>query len=100
MMHVRLSPLARRDLVDVWTYVAVEASEARADAVVDQIVGALEMLAAHPGIGRLRPEFGSDVRSFPVAGYVVYYRADATLLVARVLHGKRDQAAAWHETGA
>jgi plasmid stabilization system protein ParE len=48
-------------------------------------------------MGRLRPEFGDGVRSFTVENYVVYYRHEGDVLVARVLHGRRDQTAAWSE---
>lgn len=48
-------------------------------------------------MGRLRPEFGEGVRSFAVENYVVYYRHEGDVLVARVLHGRRDQTAAWSE---
>jgi plasmid stabilization system protein ParE len=37
------------------------------------------------------------VRSFVVESYVIDYRSDQNLLIARVLHGRRDQAAAWSE---
>ena len=98
-MRYRLSPLAERDLVELWAYVAAEASDERADRVVETIVGALEMLASYPRAGRLRREFGSAVRSFPVAGQMIYYRPSDVLLVARILHGRRDQAAAWNDGG-
>jgi plasmid stabilization system protein ParE len=48
-------------------------------------------------MGRARVEFGAGVRSFVVESYVIYYRGDRELLVSRVLHGRRDQAAAWSE---
>jgi plasmid stabilization system protein ParE len=46
-------------------------------------------------MGRRRPEFGSDVRSFVVENHVIYYWPGDDLLIARVLYGSRDQAAAW-----
>ncbi len=46
-------------------------------------------------MGRIRLEFGEGVRPFVVEKYVIYYRERAELLIARVLHGHRDQAAAW-----
>ena len=49
-------------------------------------------------MGRRRPEFGPDVRSFVVEKHVIYYRPEKELLIARVLHGTRDQAAAWQES--
>ena len=46
-------------------------------------------------MGRSRPEFGVGVRSFVVESYVISYQHDEEILIARVLHGHRDQAAAW-----
>jgi plasmid stabilization system protein ParE len=47
-------------------------------------------------MGRARPEFGIGVRSVAVANYVIYYRQEGNdVLIARVLHGRRDQMAAW-----
>ena len=96
-MPFRLSPLAERDLEEIWSYVAEDASPATADRLIDAIVDRFELLAEQPRIGRLRPEFGADVRSFAVESHVVYYRHDGDVLIARVLHGRRDQAAAWSE---
>lgn len=49
-------------------------------------------------MGRLRPEFGSGVRSISVESHVIYYRHDGEVQIARVLHGRRDQAAAWSDS--
>jgi len=73
------------------------ASPTTADRLIDAIIERFELLAEHPRIGRLRPEFGVGVRSFTVENYVIYYRHDRDVLIARVLHGRRDQAAAWSE---
>jgi toxin ParE1/3/4 len=94
-MPYRLSPLAERDLDEIWSYVAEDASPATADRFIDAIVERFELLAEQPRMGRLRPEFGAAVRSFTVENHVIYYRHDRDVLIARVLHGRRDQAAAW-----
>jgi plasmid stabilization system protein ParE len=79
-------------------YISDDSNEARADRMIDVIFERLAMLATHPRAGRQRQEFGEDVRSFSVAGHVIYYREDdGQLVVARVLHGNRDQIAAWNE---
>ena len=96
-MPYRLSALAEQDLEEIWSYVAEDSSPATADRLIDAIIDRFELLAAQPRMGRLRPEFGERVRSFVVENYVVYYRHDGDLLIARVLHGRRDQAAAWSE---
>jgi toxin ParE1/3/4 len=90
----RLSPQAEVDLLEMWAFVAADAGEERADSLTDEITDACWMLSEYPA-GRLRPEFGPGVRSFPVAGYIIYDSAADIVLIARVLHGRRHQAAAW-----
>lgn len=94
-MPYRLSTLAEQDLDEIWSYVAEDASPATADRLIDAIIDRFELLAEQPRMGRLRPEFGEGVRSFTVENYVIYYRHERDVVVARVLHGRRDQIAAW-----
>lgn len=95
-MPYRLSPLAERDLDEIWSYVAEDAAPTAADRLVDDIIHRFDLLAEQPRMGRARPEFGIGVRSFAVENYVIYYRREGNdVLIARVLHGRRDQIAAW-----
>jgi toxin ParE1/3/4 len=96
-MSYRLSDLAEQDLEEIWSYVAEDASPATADRLIDAIIDRFELLIEQPRMGRSRPEFDEGVRSFVVENYVIYYRHDGDLVIARVLHGRRDQAAAWSE---
>jgi toxin ParE1/3/4 len=96
-MPYQLSVLAERDLDEIWSYVAEDASPTTADRLIDAIIDRFELLAEQPRIGRLRPEFGPGVRSFTVENHVIYYRHESDVLIARVLHGRRDQGAAWSE---
>jgi toxin ParE1/3/4 len=85
----RLSTLAEADLDEIWLYVAGDGSVDAANRLVDDIVDGMVLLASHPKAGRLRDEIAPGLRSFPVEkGHV---------LIARVLHGSRDQAAAGEE---
>lgn len=93
-MPYRLSSRAERDLDEVWLYVAEDASPTTADRLIDEIVDRFDLLAEQPRMGRLRPEFGPGVRSISVENHVIYYRDDGQVQIARVLHGRRDQAAA------
>jgi toxin ParE1/3/4 len=95
----RLSALAEQDLEEIWSYVAEDASPAAADRLIDAMIDRFELLAEQPRIGPLRPEVGNGVRSFAVESYVIYYRHEGDVLIARILHGRRDQAAAWSESG-
>ncbi|RVU16947.1 type II toxin-antitoxin system RelE/ParE family toxin [Methylobacterium oryzihabitans] len=85
-------PLAREDLIEIWTFVADD-NEAAADALLDRIERGLRMLAANPQAGRARPELRPGLRSFPIGTYVVFYVAtDAGIEVVRVRSGYRDLA--------
>ena len=98
-MPYRLSSLAEQDLDEIWLYVAEDASPSTADRLIDDIIDRFNLLAEQPRMGRLRQEFGEGVRSFTVENHVIYYRHESEVLIARVLHGRRDQAAAWAESG-
>ncbi len=97
-MRYRLSELAENDLREIWQYVAADTSADRADQLLEAIGQRFEVLAEQPRMGRRRPEFGPDVRSFVVERHVIYYRPEKELLIARVVHGSRDQGAAWQES--
>ena len=97
-MPYRLSPLAERDLDEIWSYVAEDATPTTADRLIDDIIHRFDLLAEQLGMGRARPEFGIGVQSFAVENHVICYRQeDDDVLIARVLHGRRDQIAAWSE---
>jgi toxin ParE1/3/4 len=74
-MPYRLSALAERDLDEIWSYVAEDASPTTADRLIDAIIDRFELLAEQPRIGRLRPEFGPGVRSFTVENHVILWSA-------------------------
>lgn len=40
-----------------------------------------------------------SVRSIAVENYIIYYRLEGGVLIARILHGRRHQIAAWSEAG-
>ncbi len=68
---------------------------ATAQAFLEGAYDTFEFLAANPGLGRLRPEFGhQDLRSWRVSGfhrYLIFYRAlPGRIQIWRVLHGTRD----------
>jgi len=97
-MLYRLSALAERDLDEIWSYVAEDASPTTADRLIDDIIDRFDLLAEQPRMGRTRSEFGLGVQSFAVENYVIYYRHDGDVLIARILHARRDQMAAWSES--
>lgn len=90
---VVLSPLAEDDLVEIWCTVAADDIRA-ADKLIDELHQMTQLLVRQPMLGRLRPEFGPDVRSFPHGDYLVFYRpASQGVGIVRVVHGARDLSA-------
>lgn len=89
-LEVIRTPLARQDLLEIWTYIADD-SAAAADRMLDRFDAALRAIADHPAMGRARPELGAGLRSFPVGSYVLFYRPSATAIdLVRVLNSFRD----------
>jgi len=88
----RLSTAAVDDLVEVWSYVALESSATTADRLIDSIAERFTLIAAFPQLGRRRNhDLGLEVRSFPVGEYVIFYEIEhEDVLILRVLHGHRD----------
>ena len=90
MARVRRSRLAAADLLELWVHIARE-DVAAADRLLDRIDAVCTKLAASPALGRSRDELAPGLRSFPVARYVIFYRAhQGGIELARVLHGARD----------
>lgn len=90
MSLFRVADEAKADLHDIWMYVADDSVPA-ADRLIDGVLNKFPTLADFPGMGRSRPDLQSDLRSFTVGNYVIYYRPiPGGVEIARVLHGARD----------
>ncbi|HEY1977341.1 MAG TPA: type II toxin-antitoxin system RelE/ParE family toxin [Candidatus Baltobacteraceae bacterium] len=83
---------AASDLDHIWTYVEVHSGANVADDLVTRLNETLwSTVARQPRSGSQRPEFGADVRSFPIIPYVAFYEIEAKrVIVLRILHGRRD----------
>ena len=80
------------DIERIWQYVAGSSGVTIADRLIDKIDASLhQTIALHPNSGRLRPELGPEIRSFPIVPYVAFYQvAGRNVQILRVLHGRRD----------
>lgn len=89
-MTYRLTRRARRDVLDIWRYIAQD-NEAAADRFVDLSVRHFQRLGENPRIGRRRDELRSGYRSFPVGAYLIFYRvASPGVCIMHVVHWRRD----------
>jgi antitoxin ParD1/3/4/toxin ParE1/3/4 len=86
-----LSPQARLDLIDIWSYIAEDDIDA-ADRVRDRLHEAILKIAEMPGIGHLREDLADEpLRFWPVFSYLIIYRIEAEPLeIARILNSRRD----------
>ena len=90
MSSYRYSSDANADIDEIALYI-LDLNPVAANHFLDALEKTCDLLAAHPGIGRLRPEFGEGVRSFSVGNYLVFYTAAKDGIdVARVIYGGRD----------
>ncbi len=95
-MTYRLSGRARRDLLQIWNYIA-EDDEAAADRFIDLLVHHFQLLGQNPFAGRRRDELRSGYRGFPVGQYIILYRAtESHVQIMHVLHGRRDIESLFH----
>jgi plasmid stabilization system protein ParE len=85
------SPEARRDLLEIWEYIAQDNVDA-ADRVEQEIRETILMLAGNPEIGHMRRDLTSKaVRFRAVHSYLIIYDPDARPLeIVRILSGYRD----------
>lgn len=91
MRRVLFGLQARRDLDEIWTYIAQDSVDA-AEKVVDHVERAVRQLALSPGMGHQRRELrGRRYRVWAVHSYLMIYRyGPKTLTVVRIVHGARD----------
>lgn len=88
--EARLSPLARRQLADIWSFIAEE-SDRSADRVINGILDSIDLAAENPNIGSPRSDLQDQLRMLVVGSYLVFYRPEAEFIwVAAVVHGMRE----------
>lgn len=87
MAMVNKSDAAKDDLANIWLYIAEDSID-NADRFIDMLEQTLYLLATQPMMGRLRENYGCDLRSHPEGRYVIfYYPRDYGIEIVRVLHG-------------
>jgi toxin ParE1/3/4 len=88
--QLRFAPAAARDLQRISGDIKAVRGERFALAFVARLRRSLEGLVAFPRMGRRRPRFGSDVRSWAFPPYVAFYRQSGDdVEIIRIVHGRR-----------
>jgi toxin ParE1/3/4 len=90
MSSCRYSSDANADIEEIVLYL-FDLNPVAAHNFLNALEETCGLLAGHPLLGRLRPELGEGVRSFPVGNYLIFYAAAPHGIgVARVIYGGRD----------
>jgi antitoxin ParD1/3/4/toxin ParE1/3/4 len=91
MSEFILSPAARLDLIEIWDFIAQDNIDA-ADRVRDEMLEAMAMLAAEPGLGHYRKDLADEpLRFWRVYSYLIIYRPESRPLeIVRVLTAYRN----------
>lgn len=90
MSRYRVSPEARKDIKDIYRYIAKD-NPAAAGRLRDALYEKFRMLSRQPLIGEACDELFPGLRNFPVGNYVIFYTpTDRGVRIVRVIHGARD----------
>ncbi len=91
MSAYALTPSAKADIFDIWSYIASDSEDA-ADRVEHAIYAACAFVAEAPMRGHSRPDLTArSLRFWTLTRYPNYNRPEtAPLQVVAVLHGKRN----------
>ncbi|MCM2476251.1 type II toxin-antitoxin system RelE/ParE family toxin [Rhizobium sp. CG5] len=89
MLSIIRTDRADEDLIEIWSYIAVENMSA-ADRVLDAIEARWDNLARHPYSGVARDDIAPGIRHLVSGEYLTLYRlSDSAIEIVRVLHGRR-----------
>lgn len=86
-----LSPEADGDLQDIFLFTRETWGESQAERYLRGLYDTFQLLADHPGIGRIRPELNAKIRSFPYQRHIIFImQVEERTAIVRVVHGSRD----------
>lgn len=89
-MNFAFTPDAQVDLLDIGETIARD-NPKRAASYIDELLGRTARIAEQPELYRLRPEWGSDVRSARFGSYLILFEmSEEGVTILRYLHGRRD----------
>ena len=88
---VRLTPLARADLGEIWDYTAETWSPQQAERYTDLIIDAFDDIETAPLRGTDMSDLRAGYRRWSIGQHYIFYReTDTTIEVVRILHHVRD----------
>lgn len=90
MSGFRLTPRAKRDVAEIYRYIARDNTSA-AERFVSDLFDLFQSLGRNPKIGQKRPDLRPNLRSISHGHYVAfYYGTKSAAEIVAVVHGARD----------
>lgn len=90
-MAYQLTPLAERDLEDIWRFGASTWSENQADKYLDELLSVFELIARWPNFAPLRDIFEPPVHMHVHHQHVIIYNLSGDdVIIIRILGGKQN----------
>lgn len=87
----RFTAPASRDIESILDYIADNSNFDSAERFLNKLNQKCTNLARFPNLGRKRDQLSPSLRSFPMDGYLIFYRLiEDGIEVARVISGNRD----------
>lgn len=78
-------------MLDIYAYTEETWGEPRAVSYLYGLYEIFDHIGRHPLMGRLRPELGEAMRSFPHGAHVIFFMPwQGEVAIVRVLHGAVD----------
>jgi toxin ParE1/3/4 len=85
--NYHLTADAQSDLIEIRRFTVKQWGDNQSQKYLSELRQTIRLLAEIPSLGKLRPDIGSDVLSFPHVSHVIYYLiAERQLIVFGILH--------------
>jgi toxin ParE1/3/4 len=91
MKVIRLTPLARVDLDEIWSHTAKTWGREQAEAYLLGMNATMQLLAKHPKLGRNIDDIRQGYFKFPAASHILIFRMSPEAMeIIRILHKSMD----------
>jgi toxin ParE1/3/4 len=91
MNSIRLTPQAKADLDEIWSYTAKQWNIDQAEAYMRALGSTFQLLVLNPGLGRSIDDIRKGYYKFPTASHILIYRIKKTQVeIIRILHKSSD----------
>ncbi|MGV3551112.1 type II toxin-antitoxin system RelE/ParE family toxin [Rhizobium sp.] len=91
MGKVSFSARSRRDLMQIWRWIAVSSGVTRADAIIARIEQRVSILGSHAAAGPARPDIHPKARLLVVERWLVLYSSSGDQVkIERIIDSSRD----------